>query len=166
MPRFQRNKKARCLRHTGPETPCEGCRWPGVTSARDTARADSPTDRRIVSLLANAGCDADVRQTRTTSVQGVFQADSTRGHPHGTPFVLCSYRRITPGGCSRDSGGKCGTVTSKKSCVGFPDAYFPTSHKGSRAAIRSVASPAFRCPPGSARSVPRRRPCHKLNRER
>ncbi len=93
-----KNEKARCLRHTGPETPHEGCLWPGVTSARDRAGAGSPTDRRIASLLGNPGCDADSRRTWTTSVQGVSQADSTRlrGRPHGSPVVLYSYRRVTP----------------------------------------------------------------------
>src|SRR5208282_477903 len=96
------NEKARCLRHIGPETSHEGCLWPGVTSARDRVRAGSPTDRRIASLLGNPGCDADSRQTWATSVQGVSQADSTRGRPHGPPVVLYPYRRVTPGGCSRD----------------------------------------------------------------
>ena len=80
----------------------KGCLWPGVTSARDRARAGSPTDRRIASLLGNPGCDADSRRTWTTSVQGVSQADSTRGRAHGPPVVLYPYRRVTPGGCSRD----------------------------------------------------------------
>ena len=66
------------------------------------ARAGSPTDRRIASLLGNPGCDADSRQTWTTSVQVVSQADSTRGQPHGSPVVLYPYRRGTPGGCSRN----------------------------------------------------------------
>jgi hypothetical protein len=46
------------LHHTGPETPREGCPWPGVTSARDRARADSPDDRRFALLPGNPGCDA------------------------------------------------------------------------------------------------------------
>src|SRR5271166_2492366 len=54
------------------------------------------------SLLGNPGRDADSRRTWTTSVQGVSQADSTRGRPHGPPVVLYPYRRVTPGGCSRD----------------------------------------------------------------
>ena len=79
------NEKARCLRHTGPETPREGCPWPGVTSARDRARAGSPVDRRIASLPDNPGCDADSRRTWTTSVQGMSQTDSTgdRARPPG-----------------------------------------------------------------------------------
>src|SRR3954452_24447663 len=48
-------KRPGVLRHTGPETPHEGCAWPGVTSARDRARAGSPDDRRIASLLGNPG---------------------------------------------------------------------------------------------------------------
>ena len=56
-------KKTRCLRHTGPETPREGCSWPGVTSARDRAGAGSPMNRRIVSLLGNPGRGADSRRT-------------------------------------------------------------------------------------------------------
>ena len=55
-------------------------------------------DRRIASLLGNPGCDADSRRTWTTSVQGISQADSTRGRPHGPPVVLHPYRRVTPGG--------------------------------------------------------------------
>ena len=70
------NEKARCLRHTGPETPREGCPWPGVTSARGRARAGSPTARRIASLPYNPGCDADSRRTWTTSVRWMSQADS------------------------------------------------------------------------------------------
>ena len=62
VPRYQR-KRPGVLRHTGPETPREGCPWPGVTSARDRARADSPTERRIALLPGNPGCDADFRQT-------------------------------------------------------------------------------------------------------
>ena len=65
-------------------------------------RAGSPTDRRIASLPGNPGCDADSRRTWTTSVQGMSQADSTRDRPHGPPVVLHPYRRVTPGGCSRD----------------------------------------------------------------
>jgi hypothetical protein len=72
------NEKARCLRHTGPETPHEGCLWPGVTSAGDRDGAGSPMDRRIASLLDNPGSDADSRRTWTTSVQEVSQADWTR----------------------------------------------------------------------------------------
>src|SRR4051812_8473507 len=75
---------ARCLRHTGPETPREGCPWPGVTSARDKARAGSPVDRRIASLPDNQACDADSRRTWTTSVQGMSRADST-GDPGSPP---------------------------------------------------------------------------------
>ena len=46
-----------------------GCPWPGVTSARDRARAGSPVHRRIASLLDNPGCDADSLRTWTTSVR-------------------------------------------------------------------------------------------------
>ena len=60
VPRSQR-KRPGVLRHTGPETPREGCPWPGVTSARDRARAGSPINRRIASLRYNPGCDADSR---------------------------------------------------------------------------------------------------------
>jgi hypothetical protein len=67
------------LGHTGPETPREGCSWPGVTSARDNAGAGMPTDRRIAPLLGNPGCDANCRRTWTTSVQLMYQVDSLRG---------------------------------------------------------------------------------------
>ncbi len=61
IPRSQ--KKARCPRHTGPETPHEGCLWPGVTSATDKAGARSPTDRRIAWLHDNPGWNANSWRT-------------------------------------------------------------------------------------------------------
>ena len=91
------NKKARCPGHTGPETPREGCPWPGVTSARDRARAGSPVDRRIASLLGNPGCDFDSRRTWTTSVQGVSRADSTRDRSHGPARRLAPLQTRHPG---------------------------------------------------------------------
>ena len=84
VPRSQR-KRPGVVRHTGPETPREGCPWPGVTSARDRARACSPMNRRTASLLYNPGCDADSGRTWTTSVRSMSQADSTRGRPGGRP---------------------------------------------------------------------------------
>jgi hypothetical protein len=83
-----KNEKARCCRHTGPETPHKGCLWPGVTSARDRAAAGSPPDRRIASLLGNSGWNANTRRTWTTSVYGLSQADLTRDRPHGPPRRL------------------------------------------------------------------------------
>jgi hypothetical protein len=59
------------------------CPWPGVTSARDRARAGSPTAWRVASLRYNPGCDADNRRTWTTSVQAMSRAESTRGRPRG-----------------------------------------------------------------------------------
>ena len=82
------NEEARCFRHTGPETPREGCPWPGVTSARDRARAVSPTDRRIASIPGNPGCDADSGRTWTTSVQAMSQANSIQDQ------LLVSTRRL------------------------------------------------------------------------
>ena len=78
VPRFQR-KGPVYHGHTGPETPREGCLWPGVTSARDRARAGSPTVRRIASILGNPGCDADSGRTWTTSVQVMSEANSIQG---------------------------------------------------------------------------------------
>ena len=67
------------LRHTGPETPREGCPWPGVTSAGDSASADSPTARRVASLRYNPGRDADNRRTWMASVRAMSRAESTPG---------------------------------------------------------------------------------------
>jgi hypothetical protein len=87
------NEKARCLRHTGPETPREGCPWPGVTSARGRARAGSPTARRIASLPYNPGCDADSRRTWTTSVRWMSQADSGPASRPARGLVSLQTRR-------------------------------------------------------------------------
>ena len=122
------NEKARCLRHTGPETPSQGCRWPGVTSARDRARASSPTDRRIASLSGNLSSDAHSRRTWATSVHGVSQAESTRDCHHGASVVLYVKRRVTPRGCSRDFDEILRLLTgiplhivSRDGAVGVPD---------------------------------------------
>src|SRR5262249_15927783 len=103
------NKKARCLRHTGPETPREGCQGPGVTFAKDRARPYSPDVRRIASPLGNPGTDMDSRRSWTTSVQMMSQAnsirlDSTQLNSGPTSWIarrLVPYRRGTLGGCSR-----------------------------------------------------------------
>ena len=92
------NEKARCFRHTGPETPREGCPWPGVTSARDRARAGSPVDRRIASLPNNPGCDAYSRRTWATSVQSMSQADSTGDRAHRLARCLSPLQTRHPGG--------------------------------------------------------------------
>jgi hypothetical protein len=91
VPRFQRKGPVDCG-HTGPETPREGCPWPGVTSARDRARAGSPTDRRIASSLGNPGCDADSGRTWTTSVQVTSQANSISGRLLVSTRVLASLQ--------------------------------------------------------------------------
>jgi hypothetical protein len=91
-------KRPGVLRHTGPETPHEGWPWPGVTSARDRARAGSPVDRRIASLPYNPGCDADSRRTWTTSVQGMSQADSTGDRAHRPARRLPPLQTRHPGG--------------------------------------------------------------------
>ena len=92
------SKKARCRRHTGPETPHEGCPWPGVTSARDRARAGSPVGRRIASLPNNPGCDAYSRRTWATSVQSMSQADSTGDRAHRPARRLAPLQTRHPGG--------------------------------------------------------------------
>ena len=51
VPRPQR-KRPGVLRHTGPETAHKRSPWPGVTSARDRATADSPTERRRDCLVS------------------------------------------------------------------------------------------------------------------
>jgi hypothetical protein len=136
------NKKARCLRHTGPKTPREGCPWPGVTCARDRARASSPTDRRIASLLGNPGCDSDSRPTWTTSMQGMSQADSRRDQPCGSSVVLHTYRRQIPGGCSRDFEENCRVSrsqveghrrTEEHLAVKLLPGHFRRSHRGAQA---------------------------------
>ena len=91
-------KRPGVLRHTGPETPREGCPWPGVTSAGDKARAGSPVDRRIASLPDNPGCDADSRRTWTTSVAGMSQADSTGDRAHLPARRLAPLQTRHPGG--------------------------------------------------------------------
>ena len=103
VPRPQRKGPVSCVT-PGPRLR-EGCPWPGVTSARDRARAGSPTDRRIASLLYNPGCDADSGRTWTTSVRSMSQADSTRGRPCGPAAVVVPLQTRPPRGCSRDPDG-------------------------------------------------------------
>ena len=90
-------KKARCLASHRARDSARGCPWPGVTSARDRARASSPRNRRNASLRYNPGGDADSGQTWTTSVRSMSQADSTRGRPCGPATALYPYRRGSPG---------------------------------------------------------------------
>ena len=98
--------------------------------------------------------------------------DSTRGQPHGSPVVLYPYRRVTPGGCSRDFDEIIGRTSPEKtpaaSWKGMQRSARDRLHRHRRHSFSSPQSTrgpsscpscASNCAPSSATPGPCATPC-------